>query len=185
MQHHGFYEEGPSTQSSILWTQRNAVMGSFYVPWVGPDKCRVWILICLLVAAVLVCFIYIPVVTCSANDDGGVCAPQVSPQELPGLYTVDVSMLRGCPCNASTVIRSLSNARTLSNTIFANGDVPPLLELRGLSALTVTILPCLAGMAPPTTSCLFPLEIPSLRPPSTLPLATGPQVLMEPAAPIQ
>jgi len=140
MQHHGFYEEGPSTQSSILWTQRNAVMGSFYVPWVGPDKCRVWILICLLVAAVLVCFIYIPVVTCSANDDGGVCAPQVSPQELPGLYTVDVSMLRGCPCNASTVIRSLSNARTLSNTIFANGDVPPLLELRGLSALTVTIL---------------------------------------------
>lgn len=115
-------------------------MSSIYPPWIGPDKTRVWILIVLLVGGLFVCLLYIPVSTCAANDDGGVCAAPVEPPELPGLNTIGTAMWRSCPCNTSTVIRDSANARTLSNTVFADGDVPPTPELRGLSSLSISIL---------------------------------------------
>ena len=115
-------------------------MQSFYVPWVGPDKFRVWVLITILTVALFTCLLWIPVATCSANDDSGVCAPAVYPPELPGLYTVGTPMWRTCQCNASVVVRTSANARTLSNTVFANGDLPPTPEARGLNALTVSVL---------------------------------------------
>jgi hypothetical protein len=48
-------------------------------------------------------------------------------------------MLRGCPCNASTTTRTETNVRTLSNTVFANGELPPTPEARHLSALAVAV----------------------------------------------
>ena len=115
-------------------------MEKFYPPWIGPDKWRVWILIVILVWAIIGCLVWIPVATCEANDDDGICAAPVDPPELPGLNTLGSSMWRTCTCNASFVIRNGTNARTLSNTVFANGDLPPTPEARGLSALAVSVL---------------------------------------------
>jgi peroxidase len=115
-------------------------MGHFYPPWVGPDKVRVWILIVLLVSMLVVAFIVVPVATCSANDEAGVCDPPVSPAELQGLGTLGTPMWRSCPCNASSTVRASPNARVLSNTFFANGEYPPTPEARGLSALSVSVL---------------------------------------------
>lgn len=115
-------------------------MGSFYVPWVGPDKARVWILLVLLIGGLFACLLYIPVATCAANDDAGACAAPVDPPGLQGLGTIGTPMWRSCPCNVSTTVRVSENARTLSNTVFANGDAPPTTELRGLSSLTISVL---------------------------------------------
>jgi len=116
-------------------------MGSstFYVPWIGPDKARVWTLIAILVGAIVFCIVYVPSVTCVPNDDKGVCAAPVDPG-LQGLSTIGTPMWRSCPCNTSTTVRVSANARTLSNTVFANGDVPPTVEVRGLSSMTISVL---------------------------------------------
>jgi peroxidase len=142
-------------------------MQSFYVPWVGPDKFRVWVLITILTVALFTCLLWIPVATCSANDDSGVCAPAVYPPELPGLYTVGTPMWRTCQCNASVVVRTSANARTLSNTVFANGDLPPTPEARGLNALTVSVLQfVLNDVSGPAWdgSTLYDIPIPSPDP---------------------
>jgi peroxidase len=112
---------------------------TFYPPWIGPNKARVWLLIALLVAALFVGLLYIPVVTCAADDDAGLCAGPVEPPILQGLETVGLPMRRACACNASATTRTEANARTLSNAVFANGELPPTPEGRGLSALAVTV----------------------------------------------
>jgi len=137
-------------------------MTNFYVPWVGPDKGRVWILIVLLIAALFISLLYIPVATCSANDDQGICAAPVNPPGLQSLETVGVPMWRSCPCNTSLTIRDSANARTLSNTVFANGESPPTPELRGLSSLGISILQFVLNdiSAPVWNGTLYQVPIP-------------------------
>ncbi len=136
-----------------------------YPPWIGPDKCRVLVLLGLVVGALFVGLLYIPIATCSASDDGGLCAPVANPSSLPGLGTVGLPMWRGCTCNTSIVIRTSTNARTLSNTVFDNGDVPPTAEARGLSALTVSMLQfVLHDIAYPKANTLYDVPVPDPDP---------------------
>jgi peroxidase len=111
----------------------------FYPPWIGPHQLRIWSLITIVVAGLVIGLLYIPIITCAANDSAGVCAGPVEPPVLQGLETVGLPLKRGCACNTSTTTRTETNARVLSNTVFLNGETPPTPEARGLSALTVTV----------------------------------------------
>jgi len=110
-----------------------------YPPWIGPYKGRVVFFSLVLIACMAMGFIWIPIATCPAADDAGLCAGPVIPPILQALGTVGRPMLRGCPCNASATTRTETNARVLSNTVFANGELPPTPELRGLSSLAIVV----------------------------------------------
>lgn len=104
----------------------------FYPPTIGPNKGYVWVGFVLIACALSMALIG-PLLTCTDMDPAGSCVPYAPPYAAPA---TGLPIRRSCACNASSEIRASTNARTLSNTVFAPVGPP---DARGLSALTLAM----------------------------------------------
>lgn len=101
----------------------------------GPDRGYVMFLFAVIIAAFVCIAVFIPITSCPPTAAG--CLPAVvNPNLGPA---VGVPVTRGCPCNASTVIRNATNARVISNNVLAASPTTAT-DPRGTSALNMAFL---------------------------------------------